>query len=211
MSETKPQSDTDAVLSSVRRLITHGSDAVDEDTREDDRPGAEKLLLTPSLRIDKPKKASRTPTFIRSPREPSALEARIAELERAVSSQPGDWEPDGSEAEDEETPSSFVFRHEPKRAGDAAATESIAMGPLRPQVVGLDENEPPGIVAPEIEANDNAPVTDAGEIDEAALREIVAQMVRTELQGELGERITRNVRKLVRREIHRALITRDIE
>lgn len=48
------------------------------------------------------------------------------------------------------------------------------------------------------------------EVDEAALREMVADIVRQELQGALGERITRNVRKLVRREIHRALAAHDL-
>ncbi|MFY0658992.1 MAG: hypothetical protein JXR15_00760 [Shimia sp.] len=51
---------------------------------------------------------------------------------------------------------------------------------------------------------------DAAEIDEAMLREMVADIVRQELQGALGERITRNVRKLVRREIHRALAAHDL-
>jgi len=46
-------------------------------------------------------------------------------------------------------------------------------------------------------------------IDEAMLRDMVADIVRQELQGELGERITRNVRKLVRREINRALAGQD--
>jgi hypothetical protein len=48
-------------------------------------------------------------------------------------------------------------------------------------------------------------------LDEDDLRPIVARMIREELQGELGERITRNVRKLVRREILRALAARDAE
>jgi cell pole-organizing protein PopZ len=48
-------------------------------------------------------------------------------------------------------------------------------------------------------------------LDEGALREIVAEIVRQELQGSLGERITRNVRKLVRREIHRALAARELD
>lgn len=48
-------------------------------------------------------------------------------------------------------------------------------------------------------------------IDEDALRDLVAEIVRQELTGDLGERITRNVRKLVRREIHRALLTREFE
>lgn len=47
-------------------------------------------------------------------------------------------------------------------------------------------------------------------IDEEALREMVSNLVREELQGVLGERITRNVRRLVRREIERALALRDL-
>lgn len=52
---------------------------------------------------------------------------------------------------------------------------------------------------------------DEAVIDEEALRDLVADIVRQELQGTLGERITRNVRKLVRREIHRALTTQDLD
>ncbi len=48
-------------------------------------------------------------------------------------------------------------------------------------------------------------------IDEEILRDMVSEMVRQELQGELGDRITRNVRKLVRREIQRALASREFE
>lgn len=48
-------------------------------------------------------------------------------------------------------------------------------------------------------------------INEDVLREIVRDMIREELQGTLGERITRNVRKLVRAEISRALASRDFD
>lgn len=48
-------------------------------------------------------------------------------------------------------------------------------------------------------------------LDEGSLRDLVADIVRQELQGALGERITRNVRKLVRREIHRALAAHDLD
>ena len=67
--------------------------------------------------------------------------------------------------------------------------------------------------APEDDEEFDADVT-AGEetlLDEAVLREMVADIVREELQGVLGERITRNVRKLVRREIQRALAAQDLE
>lgn len=48
-------------------------------------------------------------------------------------------------------------------------------------------------------------------LDEEMLRQLISDIVREELQGALGERITRNVRKLVRREINRALASRDFD
>ncbi len=48
-------------------------------------------------------------------------------------------------------------------------------------------------------------------MDEEALRDLVAQVIREELQGELGQRITRNVRLLVRREVQRAMSLREFE
>lgn len=60
-----------------------------------------------------------------------------------------------------------------------------------------------------IEDQDNAEGTLAG-LNEEMLRAMVAQIVREELQGDMGERITRNVRKLIRREINRALAIQDL-
>ncbi|MGV6850431.1 MAG: hypothetical protein ACWA5A_18820 [Marinibacterium sp.] len=60
------------------------------------------------------------------------------------------------------------------------------------------------------EANADIFATDEMVLDEATLRELVTDIVREELQGALGERITRNVRKLVRREIHRALAAQEL-
>ena len=58
----------------------------------------------------------------------------------------------------------------------------------------------PGIFAPD----------DGDDFDEEALREVVRDIIREELQGALGERITRNVRKLVRAEINRAFASREL-
>lgn len=56
---------------------------------------------------------------------------------------------------------------------------------------------------------------DAGDssmtFDEEVLRDLVRDIIREELSGALGERITRNVRKLVRAEIARALAVREFE
>lgn len=51
---------------------------------------------------------------------------------------------------------------------------------------------------------------DESVLDEEVLREIIAEVVREELQGVLGQRITRNVRKLVRREIRLALAAEEL-
>lgn len=56
-------------------------------------------------------------------------------------------------------------------------------------------------------AGDAEPLT----FDEEVLRNLVRDLIREELQGVLGERITRNVRKLVRAEIARALATQDLD
>ena len=50
----------------------------------------------------------------------------------------------------------------------------------------------------------------AGIIDEAALQDLIRMTIRAELQGPLGERITRNMRKLVRSELQRMLAARDL-
>ena len=42
-------------------------------------------------------------------------------------------------------------------------------------------------------------------LDEEALRGVINHIVREELQGELGDRISRNLRKLIRREIGQML------
>ena len=55
------------------------------------------------------------------------------------------------------------------------------------------------------------PETEDGILDEETLRQIVADVVREELQGVLGQRITRNVRKMVRREVRLALAAQDLE
>ena len=49
------------------------------------------------------------------------------------------------------------------------------------------------------------------EQDEVALRALVARVVREKLQGDLGQRITSNLRKLVRREIRMILAAEKLD
>lgn len=80
-------------------------------------------------------------------------------------------------------------------AATAAVTEDLSAAAMR--TVRASE---PGVFA-----------ADPGLIDEALLRDRVRQIIREELAGTLGERITRNVRKLVRIEVNRALTAREFE
>ncbi len=127
-----------------------------------------------------------------------SLSEKIAALETLVADRVDEWEPDdpgadayaGTEAptmawEDAETGAAPTFSHHATRAmADEDADDDVDA-----QVFSSDEDV----------------------LDEEALRDLVADIVREELQGALGERITRNVRKLVRREIHRALAAQELE
>lgn len=98
------------------------------------------------------------------------------------------------------------------RPGDdrLVLTEDMTTGrhDLPPLVLGGDAAASP----PEGEVADTAHVPPAkADLDELALRALVAEIVREELRGELGARATRNIRKLVRREILRAQSLRDTD
>lgn len=76
----------------------------------------------------------------------------------------------------------------------------------------VEEDAPRTSEADDGQDDDTAPLAiEEAMLDEDALRDMVSEIVRQELQGALGERITRNVRKLVRREIHRALASQELE
>lgn len=123
------------------------------------------------------------------------LSAKIEALEEAIGRTTDQWEPDGQGRDDYAgTPIEAIEweDHNPGDKPDVFETTATIDGP---------------------DADDGHEDLAAEEtiLDEESLRELVADIVREELQGALGERITRNVRKLVRREIHRALAAQDLE
>ncbi|MCA0942484.1 hypothetical protein LCM08_22610 [Salipiger pacificus] len=65
--------------------------------------------------------------------------------------------------------------------------------------------------APELPAAPVAEAPSVAGIDEERLRALITEVVREELQGALGERATRNVRRLVRRELQRLLASDDLD
>ena len=94
-----------------------------------------------------------------------------------------------------------VHSDAPHRASTYESTrEEIELEDEFPELDDIDSNE------------ENSDLIEAAlPIDEDALHALVSDLIRKELRGLIGERITRNVRKLVRREIQRALVSRDLE
>lgn len=226
MSKQGSDQDADKVLSSVRRLVGDVDGSGGTNASDDRSP----LILSADLRVSgqgplrlEPwqavnTKTPRDPPVATSPTPPDGsrpapavksavdtpgdapekplgakeLTAKIAALETAIAKTADQWEPDGT-------------------SRDAySGTRSQAMS--WQETIELDAKGKP--------LTDPADAADAqsGEtrlpkdlLDEEMLRNLVGDVVRAELQGALGERITRNMRKLVRREIHRALAARDLE
>ncbi|MGR3320340.1 MAG: hypothetical protein ACU0DK_00225 [Pseudooceanicola sp.] len=151
---------------------------------------------------DEPTRDSATiPSFLRS-RGVSSLDDRLADLDEVVTSAEAalDTETDAAESGD----------------ADAIAWEDHLSDPST-DLLDAPQDDPEQEIDgrsgwEDDEAEDAAAFNeiDPQMIDEEMLRDLVSEIVREELQGALGERITRNVRKLVRREIQRALTAHDL-
>lgn len=95
----------------------------------------------------------------------------------------------------------------PEEEAEAAPLQ----GTVEPDPVWADAAEASVLAAlAEPDAADDA-FDQAMRFDEDVLRELVRDMLREELMGKMGERITRNIRKLVRAEIARALAAQEFE
>lgn len=91
------------------------------------------------------------------------------------------------------------------------AADPVIHGSIEPDPVWADAAEASVIASltePEAEPDDGF---DGMRFDEDVLRELVRDILREELAGRMGERITRNIRKLVRAEIARTLATQNFE
>ena len=95
---------------------------------------------------------------------------------------------------------------------EARIREELTQPEAAPRFAAAAEARPPVVaVSSDDLTQDDDSDADEAWIDEETLRDLVTDIIRKELAGTLGERITRNVRKLVRLEVNRALSTRDFE
>ena len=220
MSKMAQTDEIDSLVTSVRNFVSHKEPQKQKAAMTGDR-----LVLTPDLRVIGD--VTQTPADVEQTEisdagnvlvletgkrvELAGLEATIAELEAAVTAQSDDWEPDEGEAFDQaawavsafQAPAADSASLVPSEATENAPASSAQATPSRE-----DEVISPDAVTPVQQAELAAAVSQV--IDEAALKALVVQIVHDELGGELGERITRNVRKLVRREINRVLTSREM-
>lgn len=215
MSKMAQTDDIDQLVSSVRDFVSH------KDPRKSPPLGtAERLVLTPDQRVTD-EETLESPVFIDiDDAQPAdnvlsidkhkalgrgGLEATIAELEAAVTAQSDDWEPDEGESFEQSAwaMSAFQLAHDDSYQEPEVASEKVAEAPAAQDETALENGT---------ECAENQMALDArGGLDEEALRALVLALVQEELGGEMGKRITRNVRKLVRREINRVLSSREIE
>ncbi|MGC9370313.1 MAG: hypothetical protein ACP5DX_12300 [Paracoccaceae bacterium] len=216
MSDPVKTEDIEDVLSSIRRLVSEepgGRAPLAADMPS--QPG--KLVLTPAFRVaDEANSApaaaeeEAAPDPEGAPLPEAGAEDALPTFIRAAAAEAVSTEP-ATEVWDESSLRERVAEleaavaesggdWEPDGSEDAPETVPLA------RVAARDEEEKAehGAEAPE-------PGAEEAVLDEEALRDMVADIVRRELQGEMGQRITRNVRKLVRQEINRALASRDLE
>ncbi len=161
-----------------------------------------------------------------------AVARLAAQIEAAVTVQDSEFEPDGSEdvpVMDWSAPPADdapVFRSRLQEAGlrlvDVAPDDPVFLHRAADApMAGVDEGADDlaedlrfshaGRLEDDPDAGFDPLFGPQTVIDEALLRQIVTEVVRQELQGTLGERITHNVRKLVRREIYRVLDSERLE
>ncbi len=151
----------------------------------------------------------------------AAVVRKIAEMEAATAQSAAvpHWEPDASQ----NGPFASELRSPASTDWDEAETQEAAN--IADQTGDVEHMDADDIaehfaadvidataedISADIAASTLDDLDDATLIDEDMLRDMVVEIVRQELQGSLGEKITRNVRKLVRREIQRALAAHDI-
>jgi hypothetical protein len=207
MSNMARSDEIDELVSSVRNLVSYKDGDVARKM-----PPLGRLILTPALRIDVPQDNipdAAAPTtsadllvlYNAVTPETSRLGDTVAELEVAVTARAEDWEPDGGEPFDQAAWAASAFDLPQDDPVPAAPEAAIAETLSQIAQSGLDAR-----IAADIAAQ-NPGLS----MDEDALRAAVVRILRDELAGELGEKITRNVRKLVWREINRVLVVCDLD
>ena len=190
MNDTPKNSESSDVLASLKEIV---SDEEEKGTETAIVGGAEKFILAPSLRVTEEPSVSNAPLN-------ETLEEKISRLEEMITETEGPWEPDTAGQDDDAGRPVTGLPWE--EVVDAALSE-------------IDGDLDGDTTEEKSEHVDNAP-SEAGvdqdplalrsvPVDYEALRPMVADIIRDELRGVLGEKITANIRRMVHREIETAV------
>jgi cell pole-organizing protein PopZ len=183
MSQAMSEREIEDVLNSVRRLVAQ----VESGSR------LAPLVLTPAMRVDRD-----APETVHG--EQAGAAAARADMEPApplippAAATPADATAAGPDAPGERADT-----------GPAPAAAETAGPRAEERDGGLPEPSTPQFSSQRAAGNMALGPALPTALEERALQEMVTQIVRDELHGRLGERITLAVRKLVRNEIARAL------
>jgi hypothetical protein len=216
MTEAVSRNGGEDVLSSIRRLV-----AQEVPLPEPTKPATqEKLLLTPALRVDDAEQSALDAgrDTVQAAQQNASAPAEFAPAQTQGAGQAPEAGPASGSAPALDDPVSEVgVSADDPAMSDAQMTTDTPYSAPSPEDRALDATlarlqavlsgatRPAGT---EALSGDEGPLDDV--IDEGMLYQIVAHIVRQELQGELGEKITRNIRKLVRAEVARELQLRQL-
>lgn len=202
MSERMSNADIEDVLSSIRRLVSddlrpgHAS-AAQPPAAPARAAAVPRLVLTSALRVSPDPAPVAPPSQARD-----TLADRLAELEVLMAGQ-------SPEFEDDIAPPAPVPPGAPFSAAQPDdTTDGVEADAGAPYIDASAEPEPEP--AADAAIADEAEPEDALLQDEDVLRAVIRDVLREELQGAMGERVTRNLRKLIRAEVARALTARGI-
>ncbi len=221
MSNTAHPDDIEALMSSVRDFVSH------KDSRKSvSRKLPDRLVLTPDQLVAEPSDVAEDPVKKGSaadsstgnihPFEPANRDEK-ANLEAALSALGGSAAaiPDAgkvlakkaADTKEKEAKSAPVKTTDSAKTSADDATKAVETDShATPQE--KEASEDPATTTP---AENLLAQAGADAMAHEALRALIIEIVHEELASDLGERMTRNVRKLVRREINRVLTSRELE
>ena len=190
MNDTPKNSEASDVIASLKEIV---SDEEEKGPETAIVGGAEKFILAPSLRVTEEPSVSNVPLN-------ETLEEKISRLEEMITETEGPWEPDTAGQDDyagrpvtglpwEEVIDAALIEIDGDLDGDTTEEKSEHVDNA-PSEAGVDQDPIAVRSVP---------------VDYEALRPMVADIIRDELRGVLGEKITANIRRMVHREIETAV------
>ena len=190
MNDTPKNSEASDVIASLKEIV---SDEEEKGTEAAIVGGAEKFILAPSLRVTEEPSVSNVPLN-------ETLEEKISRLEEMITETEGPWEPDSAGKDD--------YAGRPVTGLPWEEVVDAALSEIDGDLDGdtTDEKSDHADKAPSEAGADQDPIAVRSvPVDYEVLRPMVADIIRDELRGVLGEKITANIRRMVHREIETAV------